>query len=467
MVMVRTWIEPVVAGVQVGSSFYDTGLLMVVKNNYNHTNSSSNSSSEDALQKAISNFYIIYNLIMGLTPLLSAYILANIGDKKNRKIPICVPLGGYLISRLVLLFVILLDWPIEVMYGSAALNGLTGWFTTYWAGVMVWASLGCSEKRRSLQLIIVELVYGLAGFIGSLVSGHIFIPSKITHHPGAVLVSFSIGCYAFCLLYSIFVLKISNSEETCTSPSKDEHKAIRENLHEPINSEYTEHSRLLGDKPDGSSAVNTYDVHTTIPSSNVIIIILFASAVLYNVASNAAEDVITVYVLKKPLSWGPVDIGYGNAAGYMIYITSLLGVYVFSKCCGDLSMIIIGMVSFCAGILIMAFVRWTFLYYIARAVMMFSFIPTPAIRSVISKHIHGSSYGKVFVVLQLAIDILSVSFSAGFNKVYQATLDWFSGFCFILCCIIGLLSIIPVSNTGLRRNLWLKQRFGEQKKTEI
>ncbi|MEE6458915.1 hypothetical protein FKM82_000463 [Ascaphus truei] len=380
MVMVRTWIEPVVAGVQVGSSFYDTGLLMVVKNNYNHTNSSSNSSSEDALQKAISNFYISYNLIMGLTPLLSAYILAKIGDKKNRKIPICVPLSGYLISRLLLLFVILLDWPIEVMYGSAALNGLTGWFTTYWSGVMVWVSLGCSDKRRSLQLIIIELVHGLAGFIGSLASGHIFIHLKIAHHQGAVLVSCSITCYAFCLLYSIFVLRIPNSEEV-----------IRENLHEPINSEYTEHSRLFGDKSDKNSTVNTSDAH--IPPSNVIII-LFASAILYSIASTAAEDVINVYVLKKPLSWGPVDIGYGNAAGYMIYITSFLGVYVFSKCLGDITMIIIGMVSFCAGILIMAFVRWTFLYFIARAVMMFSLIPAPAIRSVISKHIHRSAYGE-------------------------------------------------------------------------
>ncbi|KAM4807945.1 solute carrier family 46 member 2-like [Rhinophrynus dorsalis] len=444
MVMPRTWIEPVVAGVQIASSFYDTGLLMVVKNHYNQTTIFSNISREDALQKAISNFYIIYNVIMGLTPILSAYILAKIGDKVSRKVTICVPLSGYLISRMFLLFVILWDWPIEVMFGSAAFNGLTGWFTTYWAGVMAWASLDSSESRRSLQLIIIELVYGMAGFVGSLASGHIFVNLNIENHQGAILASCSIACYAFCLFYSIFVLKIPDKTVIFKDESKNEVNSFTENLHEPINCEYTERSRLLDDNMSSQPIRTNLPHHSIISPSKFIIITMFTSAIFYNIATTGAEDVINVYVLKKPLSWGPVDVGYGYAATYMTYITSFLGVYVLSKCLGDLGLIIIGMVSFSSGILIMAFVHRTYLYYIARAVMMFSLIPTPTIRSMISKHIEGSSFSKAFVVLQLAIEILGVSTSAGFNKLYQATLDWYIGFCFIIFCGLGFLSIIPI-----------------------
>ncbi|KAM8962131.1 solute carrier family 46 member 2-like [Pelodytes ibericus] len=437
MVMFRTWIEPVVAGSQVAASFYDTGLLMAVRNHYNKTTMLSNQSSEDALQKAISNFYIMYNVIMGLTPMLSAYILARIGEKFSSKITICVPLAGYLISRFFLLFVFLWDWPIEVMLGSAAFNGLTGWFTTYWAGVMAWASHSSSANSRSLRLIIIEMVYGLAGCAGSLVSGHIFINVNIADRQGIILACSSTFCYAFCVLYSIFILRAHNPPELHSEDTKH----IRENIQNHLTPENSERKRILDnellDNPTPISAANE-------TSSKLILVAMFTSAILFNVAFTSTEDVINVFVLKKPLSWGPVEVGYGYAASYVTYITSFFGVFVLSKCMGDLGLIVIGILSFSGGIVIMAFAQWTYMYYIARAVMMFSLIPTPSIRSMISKHVQGSSYGKVFVALQLGIEIVAVSSSAGFNKLYQATLNWYSGFCFIVFSAFGSLSIIPI-----------------------
>ncbi|KAM5192596.1 solute carrier family 46 member 2-like [Mantella aurantiaca] len=434
----RTWIEPVVAVAQIGSSFYDTALLMVVRNHYNTTINqqpvSTNSTTDDVLQKAISNFYIIYNVIMGLTPLLSAYILAKIGDKTCRKVTICVPMLGYLLSRMFLLFIILWDWPIEVMFGSAALNGLTGWFTTYWAGVMAWASLCSSERRRSLRLIIIEMAYGLAGFVGSLVSGHIFVNLNIANHEGTILVCCSTGCYAFCFLYSLFVLQ---------APEDDHCSETRP---------------LLKDTDNTTVQAHSENESTNVSPSKLILITMFTSAILFNISFTASDDVINVFVLKAPLSWGPVDVGYGNAAAYMTYITSFLGVFILNQCMGDLAMIAIGIISFSSGLLIMAFVRWTYMYYIARIVMMFSQIATPTMRSVISKQIQGSSYGKVFVTLQLAIEIVAVSTSAGFNKLYQATLDWFSGFCFLLFGTVGFLSIIPIGIAACNRCSNMDQR---------
>src|SRR3712207_5356045 len=84
---VWTWIEPVVASTQVATSLYDAGLLLVVKASFGAETSSNHSASpsprgalEDQQQRAISNFYINYNLVMGLTPLLSAYGLGWLSD---------------------------------------------------------------------------------------------------------------------------------------------------------------------------------------------------------------------------------------------------------------------------------------------------------------------------------------------------------------------------------------------------
>ncbi|CAM2114674.1 unnamed protein product [Caretta caretta] len=434
---VRTWIEPVVAGAQIASSFYDTGLLLVVKNYYNRTSSTSPAHMlEDLQQKAVSDFYIIYNLILGLSPLLTAYGLTKLGDKKNRKLTICLPLLGYLVSRSLLLLLILLEWPIEVLYGAAALNGLTGGFTTYWAGVMALGSLGSSEHRRSLRLIVIELTYGMAGFLGSIASGHIFVHSHISYQQGTVLVACSIACYAFCFLYSVFVLKVPMPEGTC--PASLAHSKPKD-IDQPD-------SQLPEDEGTaGNSGSCENEGRSPLAPSKLIIAMLFFGAVLYDLAVVGAMDVLPLFLLKKPLSWGPVEIGYGNAAGYMIFITSFLGVFVFSKYLRDTTMIIIGILSFSIGILIMAFVRQTFLFYIARAIMLFALIPLPTIRSLLSKHVQGSSYGKVFVLLQLSLVITGVATSTAYNKIYQHTLDWFSGLCFILSCVAGCLSIIPIS----------------------
>ncbi|XP_068127434.1 solute carrier family 46 member 2-like [Hyperolius riggenbachi] len=436
----RTWIEPVVAGSQLASAFYETSLILVVKGYYNKTSNISDIPSEDVVQKSISDFYIIYNLIIKLTPIPSAYILARIGDTRNRKISLCVPLLGFSASSLFLLLITLLDWPIQVMFGTAAFNGLCGWFTAYWAAVMALASLGSSEEQRSLRLIIVDCTFGLAGFIGSLISGHIFENVNIMHHPGTALVSCSLACYILCLLYIIFILKVPH----CEIRKKEENVAEDqpEDDAEPQETDITERSRLIntakGNARHQQSGGN-------LSSQKVTICLLFVSATLYNSAVNGAEDMINFFVLKKPLNWGPVDVGYGNAAAYMIFITSFIGVLIFSRCLQDLSLIILGMFSFFAGILTMAFVRWTYLYYIARIAMMFSLIPIPTIRAMLSKCTKESSYGKVFAVLQIIMGVVAVANSTAFIKIYQATLDWFSGFSFIVIFIVAFISFIPMS----------------------
>ncbi|NWU85826.1 TSCOT protein, partial [Onychorhynchus coronatus] len=441
MTAMRTWIEPVVASSQVASAFYDTALLLVVKNYYNQTNGTAPSHAlEDAQQKAVSNFYIIYNLVLGLSPLVSAYGLSKLGDRIHRKIPICFPLIGYLGSKTLLLLLILLGWPIEVMYGAAAFNGLTGGFTTLWAGIMALGSLGSSESRRSLRLIIIELVYGLAGFVGSMASGYLFVGFSDHHREGTVLVCCSIACYAFCLLYSIFILTVPKPGASCPAKAKSA---------EEVGRQLPAHTGAAA--ATGSSQPSGDSSSSLVSPSKLIIILLFVAAILYDLAVVGAMNILPLFLLREPLSWNAVEIGHGNAAGYVIFITSFLGVCVFSRCLRDITMIMIGVVSFSTGILIMAFVQWTFLFYIARVVMLFALIPLPTIRSMLSKHVEGSSYGKVFVLLQLSLVITGVVTSTVYNKIYQNTLNWYSSFCFILSFLVGCLSLLPLSFVAIKQ----------------
>ncbi|XP_067839706.1 solute carrier family 46 member 2 isoform X2 [Heptranchias perlo] len=464
-----SFIEVVVAFHQIAGAFYDTALLMVVhersKLNSSTPNATTSGGQEDKQQDAVSQFYMIYNLLLGITPLFFTFSLAKLGDQKSRKITICVPLLGYLVSRSLLLFVILFHLPLEVMFGTAVLNGLSGGFTSYWTGVMALTSDISSEEKRSIRLIRVELTYGVAGMIGSIISGHIFIHFKISHYQGAVLVACSFILYAFSLLYSILGLKFSPEQtqpgslgkEQFSSTTSLEHASLldqgqhgnglsvdqatdgdevgQENA--SLNESQSETSRLLANQ-DNTRARDNPKV------DKVTVALLFTAGVFYDLAVTGGVDVLSIFVLKAPMKWNAVWVGYGNAAGYATFLTSFLGVVVFSRCLKDTSLIVMGIVSFSTGILIMAFMKWTFLFFIARAVMMFALIPLPTIRSVISKQIEGTSYGKAFGVLQILLTLTGVIASTIFLKIYMSTQGWYPTLCFILSSIISCLSVIPI-----------------------
>ncbi|KAM7093873.1 solute carrier family 46 member 2 [Molossus nigricans] len=449
---VRTWIEPVVASTQVASSLYDTGLLLVLKESLgvrasNHSTSlSPRGALEDQQQKAISNFYIIYNLVTGLTPLLPAYVLGWLSDRYHRKISICVALLGILLCRLGLLFKVLWDWPIEVMYWAVGLNGLCGGLSAYWSGVISLGSLGSSEGRRSIRLIFIDLILGLAGFCGSMASGHLFQHVSGQAWQGLALTACSVSCASFALLYSLLVLKVPVSVAKPKAPPTVD----------TVSGTVGTYRTLDPDQPDRRSV----EGHPLSPEKakphKSIIVLLFLGAILYDLAVVGTVDVMPLFVLREPLSWNQVQVGYGMASGYIIFITSFLGVLVFSRCFQDTTMIMIGMVSFGSGALLLTFVKETYMFYIARGVMLFALIPVTTIRSAMSKLIKDSSYGKVFVILQLSLTLTWVVTSTMYNKLYQLTMEKFVGTCFALSSSLSFLAIVPIGIVAYKQASWLK-----------
>lgn len=77
----RKRIEPVVLCAQIASAFFDTGLQMVVKEQCaTATDALNPTPNEDSRQKAMSNFYMIYNMLSKFVPILPAIILARVSQ---------------------------------------------------------------------------------------------------------------------------------------------------------------------------------------------------------------------------------------------------------------------------------------------------------------------------------------------------------------------------------------------------
>lgn len=409
-------IESVIVLEQLGSTLFDTALQMVAKDrSVNVTYPDAHLSTDASQQKFMTDFFMIYNLIIRLVPILPALLLARLGDRGWRRVPIIVPLSGYLLSRLALLLVVILRLPLEVMYGAGVVFGLSGGFCAYWPGVMTLASLSSTAADRSKVMMKVELLYGMAGLVGSLMSGHLFLLYSSSLGNGTILLTVSTLLHLLCLIHSIVLLQVkqvSNNE-----PEDNCHLLSHDSSEVPV------------EAPAGRDMVN--------------VALLFAAAMLYTSAVGGAIEILGNFVLKEPLSWTAAQVGYGNAAGCLIFITSFLGVMVFRRCVSDVTLILIGMLSFTSGIYFMSFVTTTLTFYLARSLNLFALIPLPTIRSLLSQQVPASLCGTILTSLQLALKFAGLAYIPAFTKIYQATLDWFPGFVFTLSSIITVLAMIP------------------------
>uniref|UniRef100_H3D6R0 Solute carrier family 46 member 2 n=1 Tax=Tetraodon nigroviridis TaxID=99883 RepID=H3D6R0_TETNG len=423
-------VEPTVVLQQLSSTFFDTALLMVVKERSANA-SYPDLSRGDSQQKAMSDFYMVYNLIVKLVPILPALLLARLGDRGWRRAPIVVSLSGYLVARVGLLLLLLFRLPLEVMFGLVVVFELGGGYCAFWSGVMTLTSIGTAAEERSKVIMGVELLYGMAGLVGSLVSGHLYPLLSSSLGSGTLLVAASILLHVLSLLQAAVLLKVRASAVTARAPRiLDLFDVVKKSPTEVPE----EGSRLLPptshDAPARSNKVN--------------VLLLLLAAMFYDAAVSGAVDILGVFVVKEPLSWSAAQVGYGNAAGCMIFLTSFLGLLLFRRCMNDVALILLGMISFATGIFFMTFVTTTTTFYLVRSLNLFALIPMPTIRSLLSKQVPSSSCGE-FCALTLALKFAGLAYIPAFTQLYQRTLDWFPGLVFMLSSVLTVVGMIPVS----------------------
>ncbi|XP_053311846.1 thymic stromal cotransporter homolog [Spea bombifrons] len=413
MMNLRTRIEPVVVLAKVASSFYDIGLDIAAGNHSDQNTSSTNSTESN------SDFHFAYKTVTSCSCLLAMFILEKIIENINRKIPICVPLVGSLISSILLLFVTVWNWPKEVMFGAAILNGLSGWFSLFWSGVITWVSHASSDSSRSLQLTLIHMTYGLAGLIGTFTTACGLNRLNFTDfYQGVIAACCSITCYTFCILYIIFVLRIPESGVVHDEESKE--NSTIETKDQNIYPEDAEESGML---------VREDETQDTEPNF-MLIAVLLCSAAFYHFAFTGAHTVIELLVTQKlVLHCIPPEVWV-----CITHITSTLGIFILARWANDSFFILLGMCSFCAGILIMAFVKWTFLYHI----------------------------GKIFTASEIVMEILEIASSALITKMYEPMAHGHTLFYCIVFFGLGLLCILLISVSACKNRLQYQHQAKEE-----
>ncbi|XP_064827383.1 lysosomal proton-coupled steroid conjugate and bile acid symporter SLC46A3 [Oncorhynchus masou masou] len=172
--------------------------------------------------------------------------------------------------------------------------------------------------------------------------------------------------------------------------------------------------------------------------------LILAAFAFYTVSKLGGMSIFILYELNAPLCWSEVLVGYGSALSTLIYLGSFAGVSLLSRCLRDGYIVLLGLLSVAAGLLMAAFAKSTLLMFLVRLPLLLSIMPAPVLRSMMSKIVLRSEQGAVFACVAF-VEMLSIGVGITvFSSTYASTVSWFPGFSFLLASAIALIPAVLI-----------------------
>uniref|UniRef100_A0A8C0IAT8 Solute carrier family 46 member 1 n=1 Tax=Bubo bubo TaxID=30461 RepID=A0A8C0IAT8_BUBBB len=157
------------------------------------------------------------------------------------------------------------------------------------------------------------------------------------------------------------------------------------------------------------------------------------------------KDLFVLYELGSPLCWAAELIGYGSAATYLAYLSSLGGLRLLQLCLGDTWVAEIGLISNISGLVVISLATTTPQMFTGYGILFLSMAATPVIRSKLSKLVSETEQGALFASVACVEGLCSLVATGVFNSLYPASLHFMRGFPFLFGAVILL---IPAAVIG-------------------
>ncbi|XP_052464203.1 solute carrier family 46 member 3 isoform X1 [Carassius gibelio] len=448
-----------------------------------------------AVQKETSIFLFKSELCFLIPSLISALLLVSYSDYCGRKVAIVPPLVGDTLFALCYALVSRFSFSLNYLLAASFLSGLMGGPTTLIGGCFAYVADLCGEDlegQKTVRMARLDMILGVLTGLASLCTGFYIKAAGFTW-------PFLTAAFLHLvnLFYVLVVLKESlvlpnpslSSSGASEAPRLSQSQALTVRLQGVyllfaaskrrrnivlllmlaafaffrvimiILALFTRsiclwyirsHSEVLLVAPNGKTHLrnngcfqtsyidNIENISTSIKRSS------FELSLLYHycpsqVALQGGMSIFILYELNTPLCWSEVFVGYGSALSTAIYLVSFAGVTLLSRYLPEPYIILLGLMSVAAGLIMAAFAKSTLLMFLVRLPLLLSIMPTPVLRSMMSKIVSGSEQGAMFACVAF-VEMLSVGVAfTMFSSIYAATLSWFSGFSFLLAAGLTLI----------------------------
>ncbi|MEJ1281817.1 solute carrier family 46 member 3 [Cricetulus griseus] len=379
----------------------------------------------EEVQKKTSLFNLQVEM-SGLIPgLVSTFMLLSSSDNHGRKLPMVLSSLGSLGTNIWLCVLSYFGFPLQFLIASTFIGALFGNYTTFWGACFAYIVDQCKDyKQKIIRIAVLDFMLGVVTGLTGLSSGY-FIREL-----GFVWSYFII---AIVLTVNLTYISFFLSDPIKESSSQIVTVSCSENLKDLFYRTY-----LLFKNGSGKR--------------RSLLCLLIFTIVMYFFVVIGISPIFTLYELASPLCWDAVYIGYGTALGSVSFLTSFLGIWLFSYCLEDIHIVFIGILTTVVGMTLTAFTKTTLMMLLVRIPFFFTMIPFSVLRSMLSKVVPSTEQGALFACIAFLETLSGVTATSVYNGIYSATVAWYPGFIFLLSA--GLLVLPAISLWGVKCIGW-------------
>ncbi|CAK6443020.1 unnamed protein product [Pipistrellus nathusii] len=383
---------------------------------------------QEEVQKKVSLFNLQMD-ISGLIPgLVSTFILLSYSDHRGRKFPLILTSAGALVTSAWLCLLSYFTFPFQLLIASTFIGALFGNSTTFLGASFAYIVDQCKEeKQRTIRIAIIDFILGLVTGLTGLSSGYFIRELGFVWSFFIITMALAVN-----LIYILFFLGDSMAESLSQNVSISCSEGIKNLFY------------------------RTYMLFKNASSGRrSLLCLLLFTMITYFFVIIGTSPIFILYELDSPLCWNEVLIGYGSALGSVSFLSSFLGIWLFSYCMEDIYMAFIGIFTTMVGMAMTAFARTTLMMLLVRLLFLFTIVPLSVLRSMMSKVVHSTEQGTLFACIAFFETLGGVIAVSTFNGIYSATVAWYTGFIFLLSA--GLLLIPMISLCIVKCSSWNKR----------
>ena len=294
--------------------------------------------SRNSVQAEASLVHLGIVLSASVPSIVMALLLGAWSDKVGRKIVMLLPIIGGLIDTTCILVVMYANLPVYALFFGSFINGICGFFTTMILAVFSYVADITEESRRAFRLGILEAIAFLSGMISHLTSGW-WIKHLGFKSPYWLI----LGLHLCNLFYVLIFL--------------------------PETMKHTEKKRLkdLFDREHFYRIIRLF-TNADLDKKWPLIGLMLASAFMM-ISSIGFGSLIVLYALDAPFCCSPIMIGYFLAESMLVQaIGAMFGFLILRRCMSEMALTQIGFISIVASLLMLAFIKTSWLMFIGKSI---------------------------------------------------------------------------------------------------
>ncbi|XP_054857878.1 proton-coupled folate transporter isoform X2 [Eublepharis macularius] len=360
---------------------------------------------QEDLEASVAHWNLYINLAGFFVGLFSVTLFGPWSDHAGRRPVLILPAVGMALQAATYLLVMYLQLPVPYLLLGRILSGLSGDYNLILAGCFAYVADVSDRRARTFRVAILEACLGLAGMAASIIGGQW---RKAEGYLAPFWLVFAAGLCA--ALYAAFCL-----QESVLQRQQGRLFTLRHYM--AVYRLYTAPSRGRTWKKLALYSLAFF----------LVITVHFGT-----------RDILILYELSSPLCWGSDLIGYGSAAHYLTYLTSLAGLWLLQKCMEDTWVAELGLLSNILGLGVIALAATTPLMFTGYGLLFLSITATPVIRSKLSKLVDETEQGALFAAVACTEGLCSLVATGVFNSLFPASLHFMKGFPFLFGAVVLL-----------------------------